>query len=406
VAHWRGLKALVHDAIDSTTDLVGEGHASAHRGIQRLADEVPGLGGPVGVVREGVHLGTRGTLASVKAVNRLVEMLSDTALDATVPSPAPDVEPVPQRSDILGSAAWVADAGLGALNGTVGDHLARTGNPLDLGFRLRHGDRYLIGDDRVDGELLVLIHGLGTTEWCWSMDAETAFGDPAATYGTRLGEAHGLTPVYARYNTGRRIQENGQALAEALERHAAHAERLVLLGHSMGGLVARSASHHAAQAGHTWLAKADWVVSVGTPHQGAPLARFGATATSGLGAVDLPTTRILSKILAGRSAGVRDLEHGELLGRDPDATAAPEDRVVPLQEGLRYAFLATTLTKDPEHPIGRLIGDLLVLRASAEGPLLHEDFPVHRDVVGGLPHPRTQADPFILERLMTLLGDG
>jgi pimeloyl-ACP methyl ester carboxylesterase len=403
VARWRGLKALVHDAIDSTTDLVGEGHASTHRAIQRVTQEVPGLG-PVDAVQRGVHLGTRGTLASVKAVNRLVEWLSDAALDASVPSPTPDGEPVPQRSDIVGSAAWVADAGLGALNGTVGDHLARTGNPLDLGFQLRHGDRYLGPDDALDGALLVLIHGLGTTEWCWSLDAEQAFGDPAATYGTRLGEAHGLTPVYARYNTGRRIQENGLALAEALERHAASAERVVLLGHSMGGLVARSACHQAAQAGHTWLAKTDWTISVGTPHQGAPLARFGATATSGLDAVDLPTTRILARILAGRSAGVRDLEHGELLGRDPDATAAPEDRVVPLQEGLRYAFLATTLTQDPEHPVGRLLGDLLVLRASAEGPLLHEDFPVHREVVGGLPHARTQADPDILARLSALLG--
>jgi len=405
MARWRGWKALVHDAVDTTTDLVGEGHAAARRGIQRVADEVPGLGPAVGVVQGGVHLGTQGTLLSVKAVNRLVESLSDVALDASL-APTPDGDPVPQRSDVVGSAAWVADAALGAINGAVGDHLARTHNPLDLGFQLRVDDRYLEGDDHLSGALLVLVHGLGTTEWCWSLEAETAFGDPAATYGTELGDAHDLQSVYARYNTGRRVAENGLALAEALEAHASGAARIVLLGHSMGGLVVRSACHQATELGHRWVERVEWVISLGTPHQGAPLARFGALATDGLDAVDLPTTKILAKILAGRSAGVRDLEQGELLGRDPDAVCPPEEREVPLMPGPRYAFLATTLTKDPEHPVGQLMGDLLVLRASAEGPLLHDAFEVHRDVVGGVAHGRNQADPDILARLSALLREG
>jgi hypothetical protein len=405
MARWRGWKALVHDAIDTTTDLVGEGHASAHRTIQRVSDEVPGLGPAVGLVQDyGVQLSTKGTLWSVKAVNRLVEVLSDAALDAA-PLPTPDDPPVPQRSDILGTPAWVGDAALAAINGAIGDHLARTHNPLDLGFRLRVGDRYLTAPDRLSGALLVLVHGLGTTEWGWSLDAEQALGDPAATYGTELGAAHDLLPVYARYNTGRRVGENGRALAEALEGHAGDAARIVLLGHSMGGLVVRSACHQAAELGHSWLARVEWVVSLGTPHQGAPLARFGAAAAKGLDAVDLPATQVLARILAGRSAGVRDLEHGELLGRDPDCDAAPEARVVPLTPGPRYAFLATTLTRDPDHPVGQLVGDLMVRRASAEGPLVHETFPVHREVVGGVAHARNQADPDILARLSALLRE-
>jgi len=404
MARWRGWKALVHDAVDTTTDLVAEGHASARRRIQRVADEVPGLGPAVGVVQEGVQLGTQGSLRSVKAVNRLVEALSDVALDATM-APTPEGEPVPQRSDIVGSTAWVADAALGAINGAIGDHLARAGNPLDLGMGLRVGDRTLAEGDRLSEGVLVLVHGLGTTEWCWSLEAEEAFGDPAATYGTLLGAAHDLQPVYARYNTGRRIADNGRALAEALEAHVSDAERIVLLGHSMGGLVVRSACHHGRELGHGWVERVAWVVSLGTPHQGAPLARLGALATRGLDAVDVPTTKVLAKLLAGRSAGVRDLEHGELLGRDPDATCPPEERAVPLMQGPRYAFLATTLTQDPEHPVGRLVGDLLVLRASAEGPLVHGAFPVHRDVLGGVAHARTQADPDILARLTALLGE-
>jgi len=404
MATWRGWKALVHDAIDATTGLVGEGHASTHRRIQQAADAVPGLGAPVGLVREGVHLGTRGTLASIQAVNRLVEVLTDEAIDLA-DLPAPDGPPIPQRSDITQTAAWVGDMALATVNAAIGDHLARAGNPLDLGFHLRHGDRYLGPDDMLTEPLLVLVHGLAATEWCWSLGAEEAFGDPAATYGTELGRDHGLVPVYARHNSGRRVQENGLALAQALERHASGAPRLVLLGHSMGGLVVRSACHQAAEAGMDWVERTDWVISVGTPHQGAPLAQFGAGATRGLDAIDLPTTRILGRILGARSAGVRDLEQGELLGRDPDAVCAPEDRVVPLTPGPRYAFLAATLTQDPEHPVGKLMGDLLVRQASAEGPLLHDTFPVHRDVVGGVAHPRSQADARILERLRLLLQD-
>jgi triacylglycerol esterase/lipase EstA (alpha/beta hydrolase family) len=64
----------------------------------------------------------------------------------------------------------------------------------------------------------------------------------------------GFTPVYLRYNTGLHISHNGQTLAELLNRlhvlwPAAAEEPLketVLVGHSMGGLVAR-ACHYGLQ---------------------------------------------------------------------------------------------------------------------------------------------------------------
>jgi hypothetical protein len=100
-----------------------------------------------------------------------------------VESPEP---PVPLRSDMVGTAAWVADAALGAVNGAVGDHLHARGSALDLGMALRRGDRYVTDDADVSGLVVVLVHGLGTTEWCWALDAEAWHGDPAATFGTML----------------------------------------------------------------------------------------------------------------------------------------------------------------------------------------------------------------------------
>lgn len=403
---WLGLKALVHDAIDATTELVREGHDSVHRNIERVTGALGPVALPVDAVSRTVRLGTEGTLVSVHLVQRVVEALTDAGLAAAaLPGEEVDEPPIPLRSDILTTPEWIADAAMGAVNGAIGNHLAERGNPLDLGLLLRHDDRYL-GDDPadLDGALVVLVHGLGTTEWCWSLHADAYHGDPEVTFGSLLARDAQVTPVFARYNTGRPVARNGAALAEALERHAARASRIVLVGHSMGGLVCRAACQSAAEAGHTWLERTDLVVSLGTPHQGAPLARFGRVTTDGLGAVDLPATRILSRILAGRSAGIRDLEHGDVgdLGPDPDATAAPEDRVVPLQPGIRYAFLSATVGR-PTDPATAWIGDLLVQVDSASGPVRHETFPIETGTFPGVMHHQLQVHPAVYGQVRELV---
>jgi triacylglycerol lipase len=404
---WRGLEALVHDAIDATTELVREGHDSTHRAVLRVTDRIDGIAGPARAVDGVVRAGTSGTLASVKLVNRVVQTLLDAALDESVPvSPAPgplgpvapDVPPIALRSDILGSAPWIADAALGTVNGAIGHHLAATGNALDLGLTLRHGDRYLdlAAPTALSGAVVVLVHGLGATEWCWAFGALAHFGDAAATFGSMLQRDTGASPVFVRYNSGRRIAESGGALAEALERLVAGSgiTRVVLLGHSMGGLVARAACHTASQRGHRWLDAVDLVVSLGTPHQGASLARFGESAAAGLGAVDLPATRILSRVLAGRSAGIRDLEHG---------TVGEPDVAVPLLDGLTYAFLSATVTPDPEHPVAHWLGDLLVQVGSASGPAHHEIFPIRVGTFGGVVHHQMQCHPEVYARVRELV---
>lgn len=408
MARWRGLKALVHDAVDATTELVREGQDSTHRNIRRVTDRLGPVAGPARLVDGIVRLSNTTTLASIRAVNLVVEVLTDLALDATTDETIDDGPPIPLRSDVMGTAAWVADASLATVNAAVGNHLAATHNGLDLRLALRVGDRYLRPEEAVDPTPLVVVfvHGLGTTEWGWAMLAESYHGDPATAFGTLLARDCGASSVYVRYNTGRAVGENGRELAAALERAlGGQVGRIVLVGHSMGGLVARAACETARKEGLRWLGRVDLVVSLGSPHQGAPLAHLGQLTADGLGAVDLPATRVLARILAARSAGIRDLAHGDVadLGRDPDATAAPADRAVPLLEGITYAFFSATLTTDPDHPAGWLLGDLLVRRGSASGPADSEGFPIQTGNLPGVLHHQLQNHPAVYERLKPLV---
>ena len=52
-------------------------------------------------------------------------------------------------------------------------------------------------------------------------------------------------------------------------------KEFAIIGHSMGGLVARSACHHGLAAGPTWPKVLRKLVFLGTPHHGSPLERGG-----------------------------------------------------------------------------------------------------------------------------------
>ncbi|MCV4600863.1 GPI inositol-deacylase, partial [Escherichia coli] len=83
-------------------------------------------------------------------------------------------------------------------------------------------------------------HGLMETEHAWRLG-----GRP--TYGARLVDDIGATEVQIRYNTGRHISDNGATLARLLSEMVllwpVPVTRISLVGHSMGGLVIRSACH-------------------------------------------------------------------------------------------------------------------------------------------------------------------
>ncbi|MGZ5268786.1 MAG: PGAP1-like alpha/beta domain-containing protein, partial [Caldimonas sp.] len=223
------------------------------------------------------------------------------------------------------------EALVAALNGVLGDYLAVSGNPLatPMAFR-RSGQPLLLKSDALakrlpdaGGRLLVLAHGLCMSDVQWLREGHD--------HGAALARDLDFTPVYLQYNSGLHVSINGRAFARQLEQLIEQwprkLERLVILGHSMGGLLARSALHYGAQEGHRWPARLDDLVFLGTPHHGAPLERAGHWVDLVLEAT--PYAAPFARLGKVRSAGITDLRHGNLvdddwIGRDRFARSADD----------------------------------------------------------------------------------
>ncbi|MEZ4372752.1 MAG: alpha/beta hydrolase [Polyangiaceae bacterium] len=427
---WLALKDLLVDATLKTTDLVQETHQSVSQRVFGYAKLVEPLREPVelvenverasaGVAYTGVRLGT--ALAS-----RLVGVglnVANHALDGD--SQAETATPMSSRA--VGSAAWTRDAALGVLNGVVGDFLESRENGLSTPMSLRRNGieipaetaalRQALPDARP--KLCVFVHGLACTEWSWSAYAEDAWGDPELNYGSLLESEHGYSVLFVRYNSGRRIATNGRELAELLEAlvraYPAPLEELVLIGHSMGGLVSRSAAQHAHEAGLPWPARLKHLICLGSPHHGAPLEKAGNLLTNVLLAFDTPGTQVPAKVINARSAGIKDLRFGALLEDDwggSHVDALLDDRrrpVLPLSH-VKYHFIAASVSNDPEHPVGQALGDLMVRRGSAQGehaaveraiPLPAAD----RVTLGGVTHLGLVNEPRVYSQLLAWLDE-
>jgi pimeloyl-ACP methyl ester carboxylesterase len=316
-------------------------------------------------------------------------------------------------SNTPGGAALV-----GVVNGLIGDTLERHQSPLHQPMALRIGGAP-VGTSR--GELAsaypqatpriaVFLHGLMETEFSWARGSR----ESGESYGTLLAREFAITPVYVRYNSGRRISENGRSLADLLEQVVANwpvpVTEVALVGHSMGGLVARSAGYQADLDRKAWPTLVRHTVSLGTPHMGAPLEQFVHYASAGLDM--LPETRPVSRFLRRRSGGIRDLRQGSLVDEewrdcDPDALRAQASAEVPLLNGATHCFVTATITRSPRHPLGRLIGDCLVLQASGSGRsrarriAFDEEYGHH---VGGAHHFALLNHPVVYDKLRVWLS--
>ncbi|MGI8712751.1 MAG: esterase/lipase family protein [Solirubrobacteraceae bacterium] len=279
------------------------------------------------------------------------------------------------RGDGVGSITDSARgrAVVGALNGAWGDRLAQRASLLatPMALRIRGVDVALDAASLAaaypdaTGRLAVFVHGLGETDGAWRRRA-----DRHVPYGDRLRSELGYTPLLVNYNSGLHISSNGRALARLIEQLTAAwpvpVAEIAIIGHSMGGLVARSACHYADPG--SWRERVRHVFLLGTPHRGAPLELAANAACHTLSM--LPETRPFAAPIKLRSAGVKDLGYGYVVdedwqGHDPDAFCSDTGTVVPFLQSANHYFVAATLTRDAEHPVGRLVGDLLVLRSSA-----------------------------------------
>lgn len=257
------------------------------------------------------------------------------------------LEPLFARLDGEPAGTPEREAVLAALNGVIGDRLAEAGSPLATAMSLRQGGQDLTAlPDASGGRYLLLIHGLCMNDLQWQHLGHD--------HGRALAEAPGSTPIYLRYNTGRRVADNGQTLALLLEQRlaAVPAARLDVLAHSMGGLVIRRALQSARALGLQWPARLDRIVFLGTPHLGAPLERAGHGVDLLLGSTRY--TAPLARLGRLRSAGITDLRHGI-------------DASVPLPEGIACFNYAATLAAKRGALADRLLGDGLVPLHSALG---------------------------------------
>ena len=309
---------------------------------------------------------------------------------------------------------------LGAANGVVGDRLADKHPELatPLGFRRDRREVKLTRDalaatyPDATARIAVFIHGLCETEDAWA--SPYPGGAPRRTYGDRLRSELDVTPVYVRYNTGLHVSDNGRALAAALDDLLAawpvDADSIALVGHSMGGLVARSACHYAAVGESGAASKVSHVICLGTPHLGAPLEKAANVVAWPLSR--LPETRPFADLfLNGRSAGIKDLRFGNCLEDDwcdcdPDEFLRDRCREVPFLESARYCFVAATLS-DRRGGAGGLVGDLLVTYRSASGAGRRRRIPFEVDDghhIGRVDHLRLLNHPAVYERLHAWLG--
>jgi hypothetical protein len=338
----RGATRLAFDASTGITRLVG----AVHGAIERTA--VPFPSGRNGDARGLAGLIYRGIGGGMRVLG--------TGIDAGL-APLGALLPAGEASEARD--AWVA-----VLNGVYGDHLAHTGNPLAIEMSLRHRGRAIDPRspplaplaERTDSRgtrLLLLVHGLCMNDARWQREGHD--------HGAALADELGYVPLYLRYNSGLRIADNGRALDGLLEELIGHwpapVQELVIVGHSMGGLVARSAVHEARQAAHAWPQRLRRLVFLGTPHHGAPLERggHGLDYLLELSRYSAPFARIGRQ----RSAGIRDLRHGTI--------TAGDHRHVPLPAGVRCYVAAATLGSRRGPVAERLLGDGLVPLDSALG---------------------------------------
>ncbi|MEO6019285.1 MAG: alpha/beta hydrolase [Knoellia sp.] len=260
------------------------------------------------------------------------------------------------------------------VNAFFGDRLHDSGSPLShtMGVRLRGRSVPLTTDGfthafpEPSGEVVVLVHGLIVTETFWD----------AGRFGPRLQEDLGLTPVTVRYNTGLRISRNGRELDRVLTALVEHwpvpVTRLVLLGHSMGGLVIHSALAQS-DVDAPWVSRVSDTVTLGSPHLGAPLERSVNRAARAANA--LRHVRPLARALGVRSVGIQDLGRGNILDEEwdgPEPAGRTRRRVdVPLHPGIRHQAVVGLLGKRIDSKIAQLFGDGIVTAASARGAGRH-----------------------------------
>ena len=347
-----------------------------------------GWAGPIGQPVKGVHDIIAGTVyASIKIGASAVGAAIDRSAERPPAAPAKGLVP-------FVNALW-------------GDDLGRHEARLSMGMTIMTASGASLGHsgatDGATGHIVVLIHGLGQTEASWRIDGAPDLVD-------RVDADGRLTPLLVRYNTGRSVAANGRDLAAALERAITTwpvaVEQLTIIGHSLGGLVGRSACVAGQHADHRWLGSVADLITTGTPHAGAPAEKAANLTAWGLAFSEV--TRPLATFVNRRSRGIKDLRYGAIRdtdwgGNHPDALLRNATSAHELPSHISHHVIATTVTDSVESAPGWLLGDGMVRTHSATS--LRGAVPATTTVRGGIAHSSIQRHGAIVDLLMDALEE-
>ena len=388
-----GYSRLAIDGVLGLTDLVETEHHNISRAPGMFGR--PALGGTHGI--------TGFVYKSIRGVTKLVGSSLNVGL-APLLLMGGDAYSTPER-----------EAALAVLNGVLGEHLVATANPLAITMRLRRQGLPLqlqrealsAAIPKVNSKLLILVHGLCCDDLQWFRQGHD--------HGRALSRNLGYTAVYLHYNSGRHVSHNGREFAALLEslvqEWPVRITELAIVGHSMGGLVARSAYHYGCSANHRWPRNLRKLIFLGTPHHGTPLERWGNLINVGL---DLsPYTTAFARLGKIRSAGITDLRFGNLLDEDwngSDRFAHTRETRLPLQlPGEVSCYALAALRSDRSTAVTDALGDGVVPVSSALGR--HKDpartlaFPTNRQaVVTGINHFDLLSDAAVHQQIRSWLA--
>jgi pimeloyl-ACP methyl ester carboxylesterase len=339
---------VVGGVLDVHTSVSGRVHTVLDRvlGSPAVAHRVHD--GIANGVYAGIGLGLRATAKALRGADRL--------------GVGPGIEETPRGRFVVS-----------AVNGLIGDKLVADGSPLaiEIGVRRNGRDVELTPDGlaaaypQASDALVVFLHGLCETEDYWARRSRPKREDGTSTrsYGARLEDDEGWSPVFVRANTGLSINETGVALSSLLTRLVedwpTDVRRIALVGHSMGALIARAACAVSLAPGMShgeepWTERVTDIVTLGAPHTGSPVERSIARGIRL--AAHAPELMPLARVFEQRSVGVLDLHDG----MPEDAAAVPN---------AKYHLVAATLSRSPRSPVAATIGDYLVQYRSAVGLL-------------------------------------
>lgn len=259
------------------------------------------------------------------------------------------------------------------------------------------------------GKISILTHGSCASETSWGFK-----GNSSKNYGLLLQKDAGFTPFFVRYNSGLHISTNGKLFSALLEKlvrsYPVPVTDIILIGHSMGGLIYRSACHYGENEKKKWVRLTRKIFYLGSPHRGTHFEKFGKLTTTVLYQIPNLTTKWLARFIDLRSNGIKDMRHGYIIDDDWQHDQAEKlfyrhQNKTPLLKSADHYLICSTLSKKAGSTMGRFFGDGLVHPASGTGQgLFSENIPFlkqHCKILPGLSHQNLSKSPRVYRQIKT-----